>query len=232
MSRYSYVESFSAHSNRPHNGGVKTLSRKRCWPHRGPRRGADCRCRQAHHDAAAGPLRATPRASITVDVPAFHLAEVNIAIPVEPLGSERLADFMDQLAPVNAVADASPGFVWRMQDDSGNNTDIRGFGDERVIVNMSVWESLDALRAFVYSSRAHLDVLRRRSEWFERLSLYLALWWVPAGHRPSVDEAEERLTRLERLGPTREAFTFRVSFPPPDAADNDAVSDDRDLCPA
>jgi heme-degrading monooxygenase HmoA len=149
---------------------------------------------------------------------AFHLAEVNIAIPVEPLDSARLAEFMHQLDPVNAVADASPGFVWRMQDDSGNNTDIRGFGDERVVVNMSVWESLDALRAFVYSSRAHRDVLRRRREWFERLSFYLALWWVPAGHRPTVDKAEKRLTRLERLGPTPEAFTFRVSFPPPDAA--------------
>jgi heme-degrading monooxygenase HmoA len=177
-------------------------------------------------------LRAAPPASITLDMLAFHLAEVNIAIPVEPLDSARLAEFMHQLDPVNAVADASPGFVWRMQDDSGNNTDIRGFGDERVVVNMSVWESLDALRAFVYSTRAHRDVLRRRREWFERLSFHLALWWVPAGHRPTVDEAEKRLTRLERLGPTPEAFTFRVSFPPPDAANPSRASDDRELCPA
>ncbi len=165
-------------------------------------------------------------------MPAFHLAEVNIAIPIEPLDSDRLAEFMAQLDAVNAVADASPGFVWRMQDGSGNNTDIRGFGDERVVINMSVWDSLDALRAFVYSSRAHLDVLRHRREWFERLSFYLALWWVPAGHLPTVEEAEQRLARLEQLGPTPEAFTFRMHFPPPDAAVPDGISDDRELCPA
>jgi Domain of unknown function (DUF3291) len=162
----------------------------------------------------------------------FHIAEVNIAVPIEPLESDRLADFMAQLDPVNAVADTSPGFAWRMQDDSGNNTEIRGFGDDRVVINMSVWESLDALRAFVYANCAHLDVLRRRREWFERLRFYLVLWWVPAGHRPTVAEAEARLARLERLGPTPEAFTFRVHFPPPDAADSAGVEDERELCPA
>jgi heme-degrading monooxygenase HmoA len=165
-------------------------------------------------------------------MPAFHLAQVNIAIPIEPLDSERLADFMANLDRVNARADASPGFVWRMQDDSGNNTEIRGFDDDRVVINMSVWESLEALRAFVYSNRAHLDMLRRRREWFERMPVYAVLWWVPAGHRPSVAEAEERLARLERLGPTPEAFTFREHFPPAGAGIAEAVVDDRELCPA
>lgn len=161
----------------------------------------------------------------------FHLAEVNIALPREPLESELLSDFMAQLDPVNAVADASPGFVWRMKDDAGNNTEIRGFGDDRVIINMSVWESLEALRAFAYSERAHLDVLRRRREWFERLSFYLVLWWVPIGHEPTVAEAEDRLARLELLGPTPEAFTFREHFPP-SGFEGAAVLDDRELCPA
>jgi len=165
-------------------------------------------------------------------MPAFHLAEVNIALPIEPLDSDRLVDFMAQLDPVNALADDSPGFVWRLQDDTGNNTGIQGFGDDRLIINMSVWESLDALRAFAYSNRAHLDVLRRRREWFERLPVYMVLWWVPAGHLPTVGEAEARLSRLERLGPTPEAFTFRTHFPPPGAADAGAVRDDRELCPA
>jgi hypothetical protein len=161
----------------------------------------------------------------------FHLAEVNIALPREPLESELLADFMAALDPVNAVADTHPGFVWRMKDDAGNNTEIRGFGDDRMIINMSVWESLEALRAFAYSERAHLDVLRRRREWFERLDFYLVLWWVPIGHEPTVAEAEERLARLELLGPTPAAFTFREHFPPPDFA-GAAVLDDRELCPA
>ena len=165
-------------------------------------------------------------------MPEFHLAEVNIAIPIEPLESERLADFMASLDPVNAVADTSSGFVWRMQDDSGGNTDIHGFGDDRVVINLTVWESLAALRAFAYSNRAHLEVLRRRREWFERLRVYLALWWVPAGHRPTVAEAEERLARLERLGPTPDAFTFREHFPPPGAPAGEALVDDRELCPA
>jgi hypothetical protein len=98
---------------------------------------------------------------------------------------------------------------------------------------MSVWESLEALRTFVYSSHRHLDVMRRRREWFERMGeMHLVLWWVPAGHRPTVAEAEERLTLLRALGPSPDAFTFRRHFPPPSIADAEAVDDERDLCPA
>jgi hypothetical protein len=97
---------------------------------------------------------------------------------------------------------------------------------------MSVWESLESLRGFVYSQRPHLDVMRRRREWFERLPVYVVLWWIPAGHVPTVAEAEERLALLRAAGPSPDAFTFRAHFPPPDAQDGEVVRDERDLCPA
>jgi hypothetical protein len=163
----------------------------------------------------------------------FHLAELNIAIPYEPPGSELLQEFMDALDPVNAVADAAPGIVWRLQTDDGNATSLRAFGDDRLMLNMSVWESLEALRGFVYSTREHLDVMRRRREWFEQMGeMYLVLWWVEAGHIPSVAEAEERLTLLRAVGPSPDAFTFRRHFPPPSSDEREPVDDDRDLCPA
>jgi Domain of unknown function (DUF3291) len=165
-------------------------------------------------------------------VASHHLAQVNIALPREPLDAPLLQDFVAQLEPVNATADASPGFVWRLQTDDGDATGVRAFGDDRMIVNMSVWESLEALRDFVYASREHIAVLRRRREWFERMAeAFMVLWWVPAGHVPSVAEAEERLALLRAAGPTPDAFTFRQSFPPPDA-DPVALVDERDLCPA
>jgi heme-degrading monooxygenase HmoA len=163
----------------------------------------------------------------------FHLAQLNIGIPRGPLDGAVMKDFMDALDPVNAVADAAPGFIWRLQTDDGNATALHAFDDDRLIVNMSVWESLEALRAFVYSSRAHLDVMRRRREWFERLpELFVVLWWVEAGHIPTIAEAEERLTLLRAVGPSPDAFTFRRHFPPPSSALAAPVDDDRDLCPA
>jgi hypothetical protein len=142
-----------------------------------------------------------------------HLAQLNIALPRAPLEDALLADFVAQLDPVNAIADASPGFIWRLQTEDGNATGIRAFGDDRLIINMSVWESLEALRAFVYSSDGHKRVLRRRREWFEHMAeAFLVLWWVPVGHIPSLDEAEERLDHLRAHGPTPHAFNFRQSF--------------------
>lgn len=163
----------------------------------------------------------------------FHLAQLNIALPLEPLDSPQLSAFVERLAPVNAAADAAPGFVWRLQTDDGDATAITAFGDERLIVNMSVWESMSALRAFVFGSRAHLDVLRRRREWFARLGeLHLVLWWVRAGQLPTVADAEERLARLRAHGPSRDAFTFREHFPAPDADGSASTRDDRPLCQA
>jgi hypothetical protein len=157
---------------------------------------------------------------------AFHLAQLNIAEPKAPPESPLLADFMAALDPVNALADASPGFVWRLQTEEGNATAYRAFEDS-LMVNMSVWESVEALREFVYRNGDHVDVMRRRREWFEKMAeLFVVLWWIPAGHIPSIPEAEERLTLLRAAGPTPDAFTFREHFPPPDDSERGAVTDD------
>ena len=137
-----------------------------------------------------------------------HLAQVNIARMRGPLESPVMADFVARLDEIDALADASPGFVWRLQTSEGNATYLRPYDDDRILFNMSVWRSLEDLGAYVYRS-AHTDVLRRRAEWFSRMeTVYAALWWVPVGHRPSIDEAKKRLAHLEEHGPTPFAFTF------------------------
>ena len=138
-----------------------------------------------------------------------------------------MAEFVAALDPVNALADKAPGFVWRLQDEDGNATSIRAFDDERIIVNMSVWESIEQLAEFVYRS-GHLDVMRRRREWFERIRVHMVLWRVPAGHLPSLAEAEERLEHLSEHGPTPHAFTFKRRF----ALGDQLVVDERLGCPA
>jgi hypothetical protein len=150
---------------------------------------------------------------------AHHLAQVNIATLRAPLDGPELAGFVAQLEPINALADRSPGFVWRLQTEDGDATAIRPYEDDRVMVNLSVWASFEALRTFVYATR-HLEVMRHRRQWFSRMAdPYLALWWVPPGAIPTVAEAKERLELLARQGPTAGAFTFRVPFPEPaDAA--------------
>jgi hypothetical protein len=160
----------------------------------------------------------------------FHVAQVNIALPKAPVGSPLLADFMALLDPINELADASDGFVWRLQTDEGNATSIRPFEDERLMVNLSTWESVEALRRFVYRS-VHVEVMRRRREWFEHMRLYMALWWVPAGHVPSVEEAKDRLAHLREHGPTPHAFTFREPFGTPDGSAAPLVDDELG-CPA
>jgi hypothetical protein len=152
---------------------------------------------------------------------AYHLAQVNIGrwrVPSSDPGHEAaVADFMAMLDPVNALADRTPGFVWRLQTEAGNATALRPFGDPDLLINLSVWESLDALRDFVYAS-AHLDVMRRRREWFVRMDeAFMALWWVPAGAIPTIDDAKRALDRLRRAGPSPAAFTFREPFPAPPA---------------
>jgi hypothetical protein len=142
-----------------------------------------------------------------------------------------LAEFMAQLDPVNAIADEASGFVWRLQTEEGNATSIPVLGDDRLIVNMSVWASIDQLADFVYRS-GHVAVMRRRREWFERIKVFMALWWVPAGHLPTVAEAEERLEHLRAHGPTAHAFTFRQRFPAPGAPEAPARPQDLLGCPA
>jgi hypothetical protein len=147
------------------------------------------------------------------DAAAYHLSQVNIARLKAPLDSPLLKDFVDSLDPVNADADAADGFVWRLQSEAGDATDIAVFGDSWLIINMSVWRDADALTAFMYQGR-HREMLARRREWFERVAeAMVALWWVPAGHRPTVAEAESRLLHLRTHGPTPYAFTLRTSYP-------------------
>ncbi|WP_328438584.1 DUF3291 domain-containing protein [Streptomyces sp. NBC_00444] len=167
----------------------------------------------------------------TADI-AYELAEVNIARLKFPLDSPELKDFVDALDPVNADADAADGFVWRLQSDAGDATDIQVFGDEWLIINMSVWRDADALTAYMYQGR-HREMLARRREWFERVEEAMtAMWWVPAGHRPTVAEAESRLLQLRTNGPTPYVFTLRTSFPP-EGAQPVALEVPNDLgCPA
>ena len=138
-----------------------------------------------------------------------------------------MAEFVALLDPVNALADDAPGFVWRLQADDGNATSIRAFDDDVMIVNMSVWESIDALAEFVYRS-GHLDVMRRRREWFAQVRTHLVLWWIPAGEIPAVAEAQRRLEHLQAHGPTPHAFTFKARFMPGD----ELVIEDMIGCPA
>ena len=146
----------------------------------------------------------------------YHLAELNIGTARAPTDSPEMAGFMAGIVPVNALADAAPGFVWRLQDGDGPGaTALRPCGPD-IMVNMSVWENLESLRDFVYRSGPHLDFMRRRRAWFNPMAVpYLVLWWVPAGHIPGLDEALSRLDLLRREGPGPRAFTFRDPYPPP-----------------
>jgi hypothetical protein len=167
-----------------------------------------------------------------------YLAQVNVGRLREPLDSQALAGFVAALDPVNAAADAAPGFIWRLQTDDGNATSVRAFEWDAgtsagVIVNMSVWESVEALAAFVYSA-AHVAVLRQRRSWFERMTqAYTALWWIERGTVPTTLDAEERIRYLRAHGPTPRAFTLRVHFPPPESSDREPRRGLADgLCPA
>jgi hypothetical protein len=162
-------------------------------------------------------------------VSGFHLAQVNIGRLRAPLDDPIMEGFRSQLDVINALADRSPGFVWRLQTEQGNAMAIRPFDDERMAINLSVWTSLEALQQFVYHS-AHIGPLRDRKQWFEPIeSPILALWWIPAGEIPTVADALDRLRLLER-GPSPAAFTFRKPFPRPDGQAGDAAGLDPGLC--
>ena len=159
----------------------------------------------------------------------MHIAQFNVGRLRAPMDDPMIDDFRNNLDPVNALAEVSPGFVWRLQDDTGNATSIKLFPDELEIVNFSVWESIEALADFVYRSN-HLDLLRRRREFFEAATQpILCLWWIPEGTIPSVEEAIERLEHLRADGPTPTAFTFRHRFEAD--ADDVHLGSERDACP-
>jgi len=149
----------------------------------------------------------------------WQLAQFNVAKAKGPTDGPVMAEFMANLDLINTLADESEGFVWRHQTEAGNSTEVRAFDDPDLLLNLSVWASLDALKAFTYRSD-HLAFLRRRSEWFdpaEGLDPIVA-WWVPAGHQPTIEEAKQRLEQVTAEGPSPEAFTFRQTFDPPNGS--------------
>lgn len=145
----------------------------------------------------------------------MHLAQINIGRLVAPIDDPRIAGFVSQLAPINKLAEESPGFVWRLQSDSGNATDVAYNDDPTILVNMSVWESLETLKGYVYRSR-HVGVFKDRAKWFQKMDLpHYCLWWVPVGHIPAVAEGRERLEHYQKQGSTAEAFWFSEPYPAP-----------------
>jgi len=146
---------------------------------------------------------------------AWELAQINIGRLVEPKGGPRVQPFFDALERVNALADEAAGFLWRLQSDAGNATDFQPTPDPLLIVNMSVWTDPESLFEFVYRS-AHTPEMAKRKDYFARFDgAYQALWWVPRGHRPSIEEGLSRLWILDRFGPSPSAFTFKARFPEP-----------------
>jgi Domain of unknown function (DUF3291) len=144
----------------------------------------------------------------------YHIAQVNIGRVRAPLDDSLMAGFVARLDEINALADRSPGFVWRLQTSEGNATYFRPYDDDRILLNMSVWTTIETLKNYVYRT-AHAELLQQRQAWFERFDrTYLALWWVPEGHIPGVDEAKKRLASVDDHGPTQFAFTFKKIFQP------------------
>jgi hypothetical protein len=159
-----------------------------------------------------------------------HLAQLNVGRLRAPMDDPLIDDFRENLDRINALAEASPGFVWRLQDESGNATGIKPYEDELEIVNLTVWTSIEALADFTYRT-AHVELLRRRREFFEAAAVpILCLWWIPEGAIPSVEDAVARLDHLRSAGPTPTAFTFRQRFEP-DGTPN-AERRPRDACRA
>ena len=149
---------------------------------------------------------------------AFHIAQLNVARALGTMDEPVMADFVARLAEINSLGDRSPGFVWRLQGEGGTSVELAGSDDPRYIVNLTVWESIEALYEFTYRSE-HKTVFKRRFDWFERFGRpSVCLWWQPAGTIPTVQDAERRLRHLDEHGPTPEAFTFKRPFPAPDAA--------------
>lgn len=162
---------------------------------------------------------------------AYELAQLNIARMKQPLESPGMADFVANLDRINALAENSPGFVWRLQTAEGDATALRPLGDD-TLINVTVWRDVASLNNYVYRSE-HVEFMRRRKEWFDRMQeAYLVLWWVPRGQRPTVADAIARLELLRANGPTKDAFTFRRAFLPPDSVQPSAPFEFGDECPA
>lgn len=145
----------------------------------------------------------------------FNLAQINIAQARDSMESETMKGFVDRLDEINALADKSPGFMWRLQTEEGDATSIQAFEDPNLIVNMSVWENIETLKHYVYKT-AHVELIRDRDAWFSKIkTVHQTLWWVPAGHIPTVTEGKERLEIFQSYGPSQQAFSFAKPFPKP-----------------
>jgi len=143
----------------------------------------------------------------------YHIAQINIGRMVGSIDSEEMSGFVARLDEINALADRAEGFVWRLQSDEGDATAIRVFEDDMILVNMSVWESIEALHNYTYKS-AHAQLIKHRKDWFQKLEFsHMALWWIPAGHIPTAQEAVRKLELIDEHGVTPMAFTFAHSFP-------------------
>ena len=142
----------------------------------------------------------------------MKLAQLNIALAKYPLDAPEIKEFVDNLELVNGIAESSEGFVWRLKDESGDATNIQAFDDPNMIVNMSVWDSVDSLKNFMFRTH-HRDFMRRKGDWFHRLpeDTYV-LWWIEADHIPTLEEAIERLEHLRKIGDSPYAFTFKTNF--------------------
>ena len=160
----------------------------------------------------------------------YQLAQINVAELKAPLDSPQLKDFVDNLDRINALAENTPGFVWRLQGEGNDATELRPMGD-KIIVNYTIWRDVESLKHFVYST-AHVEILKRKREWFERMKLNYVLWWVPAGHLPTVEDAVAKLAHLRANGPSADAFNFGEAYSAPDAMDAGTPISFGDSCPA
>ncbi len=162
----------------------------------------------------------------------YHLAQINIGRLLAPLDDPMIAGFANALEEINALADQSEGFIWRFQTEEGDATALRPFDDETILVNFSVWESAEALKNYVYKG-AHAEIMRQRRQWFEKFEgAYMALWWVEAGHLPTILESKSRLEYLHQHGPSETAFTFKQLYPPPGQSSEAVTFTPFEPCPA
>ena len=150
-----------------------------------------------------------------IQLPTFHLAQINVAQAKADMDSDLMQGFVSRLDEINALAESAEGFIWRLQEDSGSATAIRVFDDPLLLINMSVWANLEALKHYVYKS-LHVELIKDREVWFNKMGeSHQALWWIPAGHIPSTEEARKKLEYIRKNGPSADAFTFAKPYPTP-----------------
>lgn len=156
----------------------------------------------------------------------YHLAQLNIAEFRLPQDHPDNREFIDNLDRVNHIAESQAGFIWRLKGEGNDAMDLQAFDNPNIASNMSVWQDMDSLAAFVYRNAEHRSIMRRRAQWFEKLDFYLVLWWIKEGHIPTIEEAKEKLKTLQEKGASEEAFTFRSPYPAPNSNDISPILDE------